>query len=724
MNLRTLLFAVLFALSLAAAGPLAWANCSAPAGAPGDIVFNPYYRAMQYCAGNHWRSWAKAQDGADYVPTAMFFDGTNDYFSQATVPSNVADGTQVTGSVWVKRATDNTSDAIFAISSRFFIQGTATGSFEFTGRNSAGTDILRVYTPDNSIPANGQWHHIAFSFNTANTAASRIYINGANQALTFSVNLGGTINFSISNFSIGAFSGGGSPFHGDIADLWIEVGRFVNLDDAAVREKFRSAAGRPVYLGPRGEKPFGVVPQFFFTGAYDTWEINKGIGGGMSNVAWGKRVGLPPDYEGPAGCATIGAVCADGTVYAGRTPDGNIPLMTTAADAPGTYTWNNGSAPPAADVMPGNTCGGEPTFGWHQSCFTGQRNTALLTDLTTAQAPYAAAAYCEQLSAHGYDDWYLPGLAEMQLLHRHRVPIAGFANALYWSSSESDFDGQAMGMDFSGNVTYRGFQNTASRVRCVRKAGCSAPQGIGGDIVYNADARVLQWCDGRTWRAAGPVNPGGAAGGCADPGGSGGDVVYNSSTRHMQYCDGGMWRTVEVSEPCHANAPPGTICRDGSVYAGLSPDGNVPMYTTPADLGFYNWNDGAGSVDTAMVNCTGAQASCYTGAANTALLVGADANSDIAGFQNHEAAHACNDLVAHGKSDWYLPAAQELVVLYNNRLAIGGFTLVGAFPLTYYWSSSEVSGTDAYDVNFDGGGLNGWIGKGGWNLRTRCVRKG
>jgi hypothetical protein len=37
------------------------------------------------------------------------------------------------------------------------------------------------------------------------------------------------------------------------------------------------------------------------------------------------------------------------------------------------------------------------------------------------------------------------------------------------------------------------------------------------------------------------------------------------------------------------------------------------------------------------------------------------------------AARHCNDLSAHGKDDWYLPAQDELDVMYDNRVAIGGF---------------------------------------------------
>lgn len=58
------------------------------------------------------------------------------------------------------------------------------------------------------------------------------------------------------------------------------------------------------------------------------------------------------------------------------------------------------------------------------------------------------------------------------------------------------------------------------------------------------------------------------------------------------------------------------------------------------------------------------------------------------------AARICGDLVLSGYSDWYLPSRNELLTLYLNRLAIGGFSS------NIYWSSSQVNSNDARYVNF------------------------
>ena len=213
---------------------------------------------------------------------------------------------------------------------------------------------------------------------------------------------------------------------------------------------------------------------------------------------------------------------------------------------------------------------------------------------------------------------------------------------------------------------------------------------------------------------------------CTNPDGVIGQVMYLEGEDVFAGCSiNAGWvafhnPTGFTPDPCAASATPGTTCADGSIYAGLSPDGNVPMYTTPADApGTYSWNDGSTNwVDTAMVNCTGTASSCRTGEANTNLLVSLNGSGSPAPY---EAAQYCADLAppdpaALGHSDWYLPARDELTVLYDNRTSIGGFTTSS----TWNWSSSESSSSHAHGRDFTGG--PGSDPK-RVNSLVRCVRK-
>ncbi len=79
------------------------------------------------------------------------------------------------------------------------------------------------------------------------------------------------------------------------------------------------------------------------------------------------------------------------------------------------------------------------------------------------------------------------------------------------------------------------------------------------------------------------------------------------------------------------------------------------------------------------------------------------------------AAKTCYDLTYGGYSDCYLPAMNELGILYDNRVAIGGFTV------NLYWSSTDEGGNGAENRRF----LNGDIGGSSKDeaYDVRCVRK-
>ena len=130
--------------------------------------------------------------------------------------------------------------------------------------------------------------------------------------------------------------------------------------------------------------------------------------------------------------------------------------------------------------------------------------------------------------------------------------------------------------------------------------------------------------------------------------------------------------------PANTNqAPtPGDKMPDGTIYAGISPDTNKPMYATPAD---------------ASLTMT------FNGAKEYAAK-----------------------LDAHGHQDWRVPTKVELNVLFNNRAAIGGFNVSGSDPAGWYWSSSQDDVWTAWEQRFSDGPQ-------GYSLQdlpssVRCVR--
>ncbi|PQO21998.1 hypothetical protein C2I36_15330 [Rhodobacteraceae bacterium WD3A24] len=214
-----------------------------------------------------------------------------------------------------------------------------------------------------------------------------------------------------------------------------------------------------------------------------------------------------------------------------------------------------------------------------------------------------------------------------------------------------------------------------------------------------------------------------------------GYIFYNADHEVLQVCrSDGQWYALDAmgdgpAEPTDCDDI-GDICSDGSIYAGLSPDGNVAMYAASSDDGVYPWNNGNNLNYTST-----SQTSTATGETNTENIIVTDANSAAAGIQQHQAAQLCADKFAHGRSDWYLPAIDELVVLYDNLVDQDGdnnpggplgstfnFDTSGTWPDGYYWSSTETNTDNASSFRMAAFGTDGSYNK--YNgLAIRCVRK-
>jgi hypothetical protein len=113
--------------------------------------------------------------------------------------------------------------------------------------------------------------------------------------------------------------------------------------------------------------------------------------------------------------------------------------------------------------------------------------------------------------------------------------------------------------------------------------------------------------------------------------------------------------------PANTNqaSAPGDKMQDGTVFAGISPDTNKPMYATPADASLT--------------------------------------------MKFNQATEYAAKLDVHGHQDWRVPTKAELNVLFNNRAAIGGFDVSGSNPAGWYWSASSYYGWHAWGQRFSDG---------------------
>ena len=115
------------------------------------------------------------------------------------------------------------------------------------------------------------------------------------------------------------------------------------------------------------------------------------------------------------------------------------------------------------------------------------------------------------------------------------------------------------------------------------------------------------------------------------------------------------------------------------------------------DIGDFEWMETA--YEEPYINVVGTSESMGTGKENSELIL-------IAGTlatNRNSAANACHCYDGAGSGEiWFLPSKDELVKMYENLMDKG----VGHFNRTSYWSSSQVSLTEAWSIDFSDGSAN------------------
>jgi hypothetical protein len=119
-----------------------------------------------------------------------------------------------------------------------------------------------------------------WSVDMADDTKRHLYADGALDMDPLDFNEGETLDFTVSDWSVGGSPTGTQKFSGDIADLQFWIGVYVDLSQASNREIFING-GQPVDPAVAelalGEPKIQLVGQ-----ATAGWETNTGSGGGFT----------------------------------------------------------------------------------------------------------------------------------------------------------------------------------------------------------------------------------------------------------------------------------------------------------------------------------------------------------------------------------------------------------------------------------------------------------
>lgn len=222
-----------------------------------------------------------------FRPLGVTFDGSNDYTSRNADHTGAADGKNGLISLWFKlNGGDGTLMVIYGNDGNDQeVRRNADNTISIVAASTGiGDDLLMVsnstYTDDDS------WHHLLCAYNVA-TGTKQLYIDGADDLAAGSTSSNDNLDYTHANHLIGARSGGGNKFNGDLSEVYINLAATMDISTAANRELF-IRANRPSNMGSDGSIPTGTAPICYFSARHGdaaaAFATNRGTGEGYTET--------------------------------------------------------------------------------------------------------------------------------------------------------------------------------------------------------------------------------------------------------------------------------------------------------------------------------------------------------------------------------------------------------------------------------------------------------
>lgn len=221
------------------------------------------------------------------------FDGTAAYLTRGAGLTGAADSKKFLCSFWYNITSTVQAHNIVLSCSTVGGDGTYFGitissgqALVISGNNSALTLILGKQASVAST-YDGAWHHAIMSVDM--TSGATLYVDDAPLSLPGGTFTNDTLIFSganVQDWAIGSTGGGTSKWPQDMAEVYFAIGQSIDLSLVSNRRKFRSASGKPVYLGSDGSAPTGTAPSIYLhlatAEAVANFATNRGSGGNFT----------------------------------------------------------------------------------------------------------------------------------------------------------------------------------------------------------------------------------------------------------------------------------------------------------------------------------------------------------------------------------------------------------------------------------------------------------
>ena len=215
--------------------------------------------------------------GNAYIANAVFFDGTNDYLNGINPLAGISDGKIVLCSVWLRITTSTADQFIMSMmnstNNRVVLYQESGGEITFFCRSASGTNLFGLTT--SAALDDGNWHHVAFSFDLGNSNQS-LFVDGVEDTATPTVFTDGDVDLTLPT-RVGCRLDGANLWHGDLAELYLHTpSSYFDLTTGSNLAMLISG-GAPV-------DPAGIVsalgtPAILLTNPTSTWQENNGGGG-------------------------------------------------------------------------------------------------------------------------------------------------------------------------------------------------------------------------------------------------------------------------------------------------------------------------------------------------------------------------------------------------------------------------------------------------------------